>query len=102
MRASSNSDHHSCCSDRNGCDSEMSISWDDENSQHSGGPCSDSSWEDDSFCGSYVHNCGSSDSSYDSICSKQRIQEYMNYDLYASDRRSASQDENSGQAKGAV
>ena len=93
MRANSSSDHHSCCSDSNDCDSERIISWGDEGNQHSDGPRSDSSWEDGSFRGSHVHSYGSCDSSYDSICSEQRIQEYMNYDPYASDEESNSRED---------
>ena len=54
----SNSDSNSYYS------SGRSISWGDEGSQQSGGPRSDSSWEDDSSWGSYAHSYGSSDSDY--------------------------------------
>ena len=93
MRASSSNDHHSCYSDSIGCDSERNISWGDGDSQHSGGPRSNSSREDDSFSDSYVHSYGSCDSSYDTICSEQRIQEYMNYGPYTSDEESNSRED---------
>ena len=86
-------DHHSCCSDSNSYVSKRSTGWGDEDSQYSNGPRSDSSWEGDSFCGSYVNSYGSCDGSYDSICSEQRIQEYMNYDPYASDKESNSRED---------
>ena len=61
---SSNS-YHSEGSDSDSCyNSGRSISWGDEGSQQSGGPRSDSSWEDDSSWGSYAHSYGSSDSDY--------------------------------------
>ena len=88
IRARYSSDHHSYCSDNDGCYSERSISLDEKDSQYSGRPRSDSSREDDNFCGSYVHSYGSCDSDYDSISTKQRVREYINYDLYASDEDS--------------
>ena len=93
MRASSSSDHHSYCSHSCGCYSKRSINWDDKDIQYSGRPRSDSSWEDNSFCGSYVHSYRSCGSSYDTICPEQRIQEYMNYDPYASGEESNSRED---------
>ena len=68
----------------------MSISWCGEDSHHSCGPHGDNSWEDISFCGSYVHSYGSCDSNYDSISTKQRLCEYMDCDPYTSDENSNS------------
>ena len=90
MRAISRSDQDSHYSDSNGCNSGRSLSWSDENSHNSRGPYSNSSWDNDSHCGSSVYSYDSWDSDYDSICTKQRVREYMDYDLYASDEESNS------------
>ena len=64
MTTSSNS-YHSDVSDSDiYYSSGRSISWGDEDSQQSGGTCSDISWEDDSSCGSHAHSYGSCDSDY--------------------------------------
>ena len=71
MRASSsNSDHHSCCSDSDGGYDEWISSWSDEDSHYSSGPRSDGSWEGDSFFNSYTRGYGNCDSDYDSISSE--------------------------------
>ena len=77
MKTRSSSDHHSCCSDNDGGYDEWSISYSNEDSHCSGGPCSDGSWEDDSFCDSYTRCYGDYDSDYDSTSSEQSVREYV-------------------------
>ena len=93
MRASSSSDHHIGCSNRDDCNSKWSSSWSDEDSHYSGGPCSDGSWENNSFCDSYTRSYDNCDSDYDSISSEQSVREYMGYDPYASDEDSDSRED---------
>ena len=92
MRASSSSKHHSCCSDSNGGYDKWSNSWSGEGSYYSGGPHSDGSWEDDSFCDSHTRNDGDRDSVYDSTSSDQSVRGYMEYDPSASDEDSDSKE----------
>jgi len=79
-RASSSSDYHSYGNGSDGRFSEWSSSWSNEDSHYSGGPRSDGSWEDGSFCDSYTHSHGNCDSDCDSTSTKQGLREYMDYD----------------------
>ena len=89
MRASSNNDHRSCCSDSNGSYGEWSSNCSDEDSHHcSDGPRSNGSWEVDSFCDSYTRGYGNYDRDYDSTSSEQSVREYMNCDPCASNEDS--------------
>ena len=96
VRASSNSDQDSHCSDSNDCyTSGRSLGWIGEDSYHSDGPRSDSSWEDDSNCDSSVHSYDSCGSDYDSISTEQRVCEYIDYDPCISDGDSNSRKDSS-------
>ena len=93
--ASGSSDHHSCCNDNDSCSIEQSSSWSEEYSCYSGGPCSDGSWEDDSFCNSYTRSYGNGkgDSGYGNISTKQSVRAYKVHEPCVSDEDSDSRED---------